>query len=140
MFNAKIYTVSIPSSGVALEEEHIAREVIAQWNNEEGENHGVVFLVTTTNCKDNTPDIFIFAIDNYVDEQKVEAAIATGAKVLLFFRSHHNEKNTIESDVRAIDKFRCKVLEKCVCVDYNNNDKFKVALITKLSNIRYNVF
>ena len=28
MFNAKVYTVSIPSSSVALEEEHIAREVI----------------------------------------------------------------------------------------------------------------
>ena len=28
MFNAKVYTVSIPSAGVALEEEHIAREVI----------------------------------------------------------------------------------------------------------------
>lgn len=27
MFNAKVYTVSIPSSGVALEEEYIAREV-----------------------------------------------------------------------------------------------------------------
>ena len=27
MFNAKVYTVSIPSSGVALEVEHIAREV-----------------------------------------------------------------------------------------------------------------
>ena len=35
MFNAKVYTVSIPSSSVALEEEHIAREVIAQWNIEE---------------------------------------------------------------------------------------------------------
>lgn len=43
MFNAKVYTVSIPSSGVALEEEHIAREVIARWNIEEGEKHGVVF-------------------------------------------------------------------------------------------------
>ena len=35
MFNAKVYTISIPSSGVALEE-HIAREVTAQWNIEEG--------------------------------------------------------------------------------------------------------
>lgn len=32
MFNAKVYTVRIPSSCVALEEEHIAREVIARWN------------------------------------------------------------------------------------------------------------
>lgn len=86
MYNAKVFLVSIPSSGVALEEEHIAREVIARWNVEEGERHGVAFLTVPNNCKDITPDIFIFAIDNYVDEQKVDAAIATGAKVMLFFR------------------------------------------------------
>ena len=43
MFNAKVYTVSIPSSGVALEEELIAREVIARWNIEEGEKQDRCF-------------------------------------------------------------------------------------------------
>ena len=28
MFNAKVYTVSIPSSSIVLEEEHIAREMV----------------------------------------------------------------------------------------------------------------
>jgi len=77
MFNAKVYTVSIPSSGVALEEEHIAREVIARLNIEEGKKHGVVYLTIPCNYLDITPDIYIFAIDNLVDEQKVEAAIQT---------------------------------------------------------------
>ncbi len=36
MYQSKVYTVSNPSSGVALEEEHKAREVIARWNIEEG--------------------------------------------------------------------------------------------------------
>ena len=36
MFTAKVFTVYIPSSGVALEEEHIAREVLTQWNIENG--------------------------------------------------------------------------------------------------------
>jgi len=132
MFNAKVYTVSIPSSGVVLEEEHIAREVIARWNIEEGEKHGVAYLTIPSNCKDITPDIFIFAIDNYVDEQKVEAAIATGAKVLLFFRSEHDEKNTINSEVKAIAVFRSKVQEKCTCIDYNNNNDFENALKAEL--------
>ena len=133
MFNAKVYTVSIPSSGVALEEEHIAREVIARWNIEEGEKHGVVFLTLPNNYRGVTPDIFIFAIDNYVDEQKVDTAIQTGAKVLLFFRSHHDEKNTIESEVKKIEAFRAKVQEKCICVDYDNNNKFEKALSAALS-------
>lgn len=135
MFNAKVYTVSIPSSGVAMEEEHISREVIARWNIEEGEKHGVAFLIVPSNCKDITPDVFIFAIDNYVDEQKVDAAIATGAKVLLFFRSHHDEKNTIESEVKAIEEFRGEVLDKCSCVDYNNKNYFGETLVTELSRI-----
>ena len=133
MYNSKVYTVSIPSSGVALEEEHIAREVIARWNIEEGEKHGVVFLTLPNNYRGVTPDIFIFAIDNYVDEQKVDTAIQTGAKVLLFFRSHHDEKNTIESEVKKIEAFRAKVQEKCICVDYDNNNKFEKALSAALS-------
>ena len=132
MFNAKVYTVCIPSSGVALEEEHIAREVIARWNIEEGEKHGVAFLVTPNNYKDVTPDIYIFAIDNYVDEQKVEAAIATGAKVMLFFCSHHDEKNTIENEVKAIANFRIRMLLKCNTFEYNNNDDFEKALKTAI--------
>ena len=106
MFNAKVYTVSIPSSGVALEEEYIAREVIARWIIEEGEKHGVVYLTIPNNYRGITPDIYIFVIDNYVDERKVDAAIQTCAKVMLFFNSHHDEKNTIESEVRAIDALK----------------------------------
>lgn len=135
MFEAKVYTVSIPSSGVALEEEHIAREVIARWNIEEGEKHGEAFLLIPGNYAYITPDIFIFAIDNYVDQQKVEAAIATGVKVLLFFRSHHDKKNTMKSEVKAIAEFRSKVQDKCVCVDYNNKSEFTDCLWTLLSEV-----
>lgn len=115
MFNAKVYTVSIPSSGVALEEEHIAREVIARWNIEEGEKHGVVFLTIPNNYRDITPDIYIFVIDNYVDEQKVETTIQTGAKVLLFFRIHHDENNTMESELMTIKAFRA-IAQKKMCL------------------------
>ena len=133
MFNAKVYTVSIPSSGVALEEEHIAREVIARWNIEDGEKRGEVFLAIPSNYRGITPDIYIFAIDNYVDEQKVESAIQTGAKVMLFFRGHHDDKNTIESEVKKIEAFRIKVQEKCVCVDYRCKSNYEDALEAMLS-------
>jgi hypothetical protein len=42
-----------------------------------------------------------------------------GAMVMLFFCSHHDEKNTIESEVKKIEAFRAKVQEKCVCMVYN---------------------
>ena len=135
MFEAKVYTVCIPSSGVALEEEHIAREVIARLNIEEGEKHGVTFLTVPNNYSGKTPDIFIFAIDNYVDEQKVEMVITTGAKVLLFFRTHHDEKNTMESELKRIEVFREKVQGKCESFTYNSKSDFEEALKLKLSVI-----
>lgn len=134
MFNAKVYTVSIPSSGVALEEEHIAREVIARWNIEEGEKHGVAFLAIPNNYRGITPDIYIFVIDNYVDEQKVEAAIQTGAKVMLFFNSYHDEKNTIESEVKAVENFLDSNKGKCVICDYKLKE-FEESLKATLSNL-----
>ena len=80
--------------------------MIARWIIEEGEKHGVVYLTIPNNYRGITPDIYLFVIDNYMDERKVDAAIQTGAKVMLFFNSHHDEKNTIESEVRAIDALK----------------------------------
>lgn len=135
MFNAKVYTVSIPSSGVALEEEHIAREVIARWNIEEGEKHGVVYLTIPNNYRGITPDIYIFVIDNYVDERKVDAAIQTCAKVMLFFNSHHDEKNTIESEVKVVEVLKKEMKSKCVCCDFNGKAEFEKAIAEALQTI-----
>ena len=93
----------------------------------------MVFLAIPNNYRSITPDIYIFAIDNYVDEQKVEAAIQIGVKVMLFFRSHHDEKNTIESEVKKIEAFREKVQDMSVCVDYNGKNDFETALEAVLS-------
>ena len=121
MFNAKVHTVSNLFSSIALEEEHIVREVIDRWNIEEGEKHEVVFLTIPNNYRDITPDIYIFVIDNYVDENKVEKSIQTGAKVMLFFNRHHDANNTMASELKAIDDFREKVQVSCVCIDYKNS-------------------
>lgn len=106
--------------------------MIARWNIEEGEKQGVAFLAIPNNYRGITPDIYIFVIDNYVDEQKVEAAIQTGAKVMMYFSSHHDEKNTIESEVKKFEAFRSRVQNKCICVDYNNNQVFEQALGAEL--------
>lgn len=119
MFNAKVYTVSIPSSGVALEEEYMAREVIARWNMEEGEKHGVVFLTIPRNYGGITLDIYIFAIDNYVDVKKVETAIQTDAKVKLFFCSHQDEENTIPAELKEVEALKNNKVPNCVKVSYN---------------------
>ncbi len=67
-----------------------------------------------------------------MDEQKVEAAIQTGAKVVLFFSSHHDEKNTIESEVKAIESFRSGLKDRCVCGEFESKCKFEAALEKEL--------
>ena len=136
MYQAKVYTVMIPSSGVALEEEHITREVIARWNIEEGEKHGVMFLTIPNNYRGITPDIYIFAIDNYMDERRVEAAIQTGTKVMLFFRSHHDDRNTIEDELKSINELRAKEQGRFVFVDYSSSSDFAESLLVELSRVQ----
>lgn len=132
MFTSKVYTVSIPSSGIVLEEERIAREVIIRWSIENGEKTGIVLLPIPSDCKDITPDIYIFTIDNYVEIAKVEAAVATGAKVFLFFRKSHDENNTIASELQAIQTLRSSI--KATCIDYNGPSDFKQVLIQTIEN------
>jgi len=92
----------------------------------------VAFLTVPNNYRGITPDIYIFAIDNYVNEQKVQTAIQTGAKVMLFFRNYHDDENTLESEMRKIKAFRVRVQDKCTCVDYNNKQAFEQVLSESL--------
>lgn len=81
----------------------------------------MVFLTIPNNYRGITPDIYIFVIDNYMDESKVRTSIQTGAKVMLFFNSHHDANNTMASELRSIADFREKVQVSCVCIDYKNS-------------------
>lgn len=79
MYTATIHTVSIVSPGVTIEEGHIARETLNRWNATFGKEKAKVFLPLPLDSTAE-PDIYIFAIDNFVDKTKVEAAIATGPR------------------------------------------------------------
>lgn len=125
MYTATIHTVSIVSPGVTIEEEQIARETLNRWNAENGKEKGKVFLPRPSDSTAE-PDIFIFAIDNFVDKTKVEAAIATGAKVILFFRNSHDENNTLTSELQAIQEIKAST--KAICIEYNGPATFSQSL------------
>lgn len=112
--------------------------MIARSNNEEGEKHGVAYLTIPNNYTGITRDIYIFVIHIYVDESKVEAAIQTGAKVMLFFNSHHDEKNTIESEVKAVEAFKNEMESKCVCCEFSGKADFEIILANALEKVQYN--
>lgn len=72
-----------------MKEERIAQDVLARWNCQHGEEKGVIYLQVPQEME---PNVYAFLIDNLVDTAKIDAAIATGAEVVLFFSSHHDEK------------------------------------------------
>lgn len=126
MYTAKVYPVSIVSPGVTIEEEHIARETLNQWNATSGKEKEIIFLPLPSDTT-TEPDIYVMPIDNFVEVAKVEAAIATGARVFLFFRKYHDAGNTISTELKAIQELmRCT---KATCVDYNSPSDFKQVLI-----------
>ena len=86
------------------------------------------FLQFLNNYRGITPDIYIFLIDNYEVESKVETAVETGAKVMLFFNYHHDEKNTISIEVKAVKVFRKELKSKYICVEFSGKFGFDAVL------------
>lgn len=136
MYTAKVYTVSIVSPGVTLEEEHIARETLNRWNAENGAEKGKVFLPLPSDTTAE-PDIYVMPIDNYVDITKAKAIIATNKPVILLFREFHDEENTIPAELRDVEALRNNKASNCVIATYNGSEDFMKALITTIEQIEY---
>lgn len=124
MFEAKVYKVSIVSSGITLAEEHFAQEVIERWNREQAEEKQIVFI-PFSGIPNGEADLYVFPIDNFVDAAKVEAAIETTSPVLLLFNKSHDPDNTMSSELEDIRILRSKLNGRCTCVDYNGPAEFK---------------
>lgn len=121
MFTAKIYKICIASASGAMKEERIAQDVVARWNCQNGETKGVIYLQVP---QEMAPDVYVFVVDNFVDTAKIDAAIATGARVVLFFAEYHDANNTMASELKTIVDFREKIQNSCVCIDYKNSAEF----------------
>ena len=128
MFTAQVYRIAIPSAGTILKEDRIVHEAISRWSAVNGEKAGTILLPIPSECADVVPDIYIFNIDNYVDAAKVESAIATGARVVLFFRQSHDPGNTVSGELKAVEEFREKVQGICPCYQYNDSLDYENAL------------
>ena len=104
-----------------MKEERVAHDVVARWNCQQGEERRVIFLQVP---QETVPDVYVFLIDNFVDTAKIDAAIATGARVVLFFAEYHDANNTMASELKTIVDFREKIQNGCVCIDYKNSAEF----------------
>ena len=131
MYTATIYTVSIVSPGVTIEEEHIAKESLNRWNAENGKEKGNVFLPLPLDSTAE-PDIYVLPIDNYVDTAKAKTIIATGKPVILLFSEYHDEKNTIPAELKDVEALKNEKASNCIKASYNGNRNFQQVLIATL--------
>lgn len=134
MYTAKVYTVSIVSPGVTIEEEHIARETLNRWNAENGKEKGKVFLPLPSDSTEE-PDIYVLPIDNYVDTAKAKTIIATGKPVILLFSEYHDEDNTIPAELKDVEALKNAKAPNCVKASYNGNRYFHQVLIVTLESL-----
>lgn len=134
MYTATIHTVSIVSPGVTIEEEHIAREILNRWNAENGKEKGKVFLPLPSDSTAD-PDIYVLPIDNYVDNAKAKATIATGKPVILLFSEYHDEDNTIPAELKVVEALKNAKAPNCVKATYKGLEDFRKALIVTLESL-----
>lgn len=134
MYTATIFTVSIVSPGVTIEEEHIAREILNRWNAENGKEKGKVFLPLPSDSTAE-PDIYVLPIDNYVDTEKANTIISTGKPVILLFSEYHDEDNTIPAELKDVEALKNAKAPNCVKASYNGNRDFQRILIATLESL-----
>ena len=136
MYTATIYTVSIVSPGVTIEEEHIARETLNRWNAENGKEKGKVFLPLSS---DSTvePDIYVLPIDNYVDTVKANIIFATGKPAILLFSEYHDEEKTIPAELKDVDALKNIKASNRVMTTYNGRNEFEQTLVPFFESIKY---
>ena len=134
MYTATIHTVSIVSPGVTLEEEHIARETLNRWNAENGKEKGKVFLPLPSDSSAEA-DIYVLPIDNYVDNAKAKAIIATGKQVILLFSESHDEENTIPVELKDVEALKNTKASNTITATYNGIKDFQQVLIATLESL-----
>ncbi len=122
IFTAKVYKICVASASGAMKEERIAQDMVACWNCQNGEAKEVIYLQVP---QEMAPDVNVFLIDNFVDSLVIDAAIATGVNVAVFFLIFHDPRNTISSEIEAIEKLRERIQDSCVCIDYNGSSDFE---------------
>jgi len=134
MYTAKVYTVSIVSPGVTIEEEHIARETLNRWNATFGKEKAKIYLPLPSDSTAE-PDIYVLPIDNYVDTAKAKAIIATNKPVILLFSEYHDEENTIPVELKDVEAIKDTKATNTITATYNGSRDFQQVLIATLESL-----
>jgi hypothetical protein len=139
MFTAKVYNVMVGSLSGIMEEVTVAKGVIREWNQQNAERNGKVFLNVdwTSKGKDvKKIDVVIGIVGNWLeDTELIDACITEGKQVMLFFNSFQDPKNTIASEHDDVKAFRDGMLGRCDCVEFRSTTELKQLLEAGINTI-----
>lgn len=139
MFTAKVYNVMVGSLSGITEEVTVVREVIRNWNQENVERDGKLFMNMDWNEKiDDVQkiDVVIGLVDNWIEKTElVEACIKSGKRVILFFNAFADPGNTIESEHQAVAAFRKRMQSHCRCLEFRGSAQLKQRVVEAIGEI-----
>ena len=132
MFTAKVYRVLVKSAGNTQEENFTALKMLEDWNANQGEKTGKVFIpVKPTNGQCPLPevDVLIGIVGSFISDQEFfKAYVDAGKKVLLFFNTVHDASSSMKSEVQEIDAFKEQMGPLCSCLSYRGTADFSDVL------------
>lgn len=139
MFTAKVYRVLVKSAGNTHEDCFTALKVLEDWNANQGEATGKVFIPVKPaddRCLTAEVDILIGIVGSYIQDQEFfKANVEEGKIVLLFFNAVHNDCNSMKSEVQEVAEFKEQMGPLCTCLSYSDSAAFADALNWGLSTI-----
>lgn len=105
-----------------MEEVYVAKDVIRDWNQENAERTGKLFM--PVECQD--ADVMIGIVGNRVEKTAtVQQMVESGKKVMLFFNAFQDPKNTIPSEREEMIAFKAMMQGRCYCGEYNGSDELE---------------
>ena len=115
-----------------MEEVYVAKEVIRNWNQEHAEREGKLFLLVDSPMED--VDVLIGIVGNWIDKpESVLQMVEAGKKVMLFFNTFQDPKNTIPSERDEMISFKEQMKDRCLCIEYGRKVELERKIEEQLS-------
>ena len=136
MFTAKVYRVLVKSAGNTYEDCYTALKVLEDWNANQGEATGKVFIPikpAEDRCLLPEVDVLIGIVGSFIQDQKFfKANVEAGKRVLLFFNAVHIDYNSMKSEVQEVAEFKEQMEPLCTCLSYCGSSEFTETLVGSL--------
>jgi len=136
MFTANVYRVMVCSLSGTIEEVSVVRDVVRRWNQVNAERSGKVYMLVEESAHHDDVDVMICIVGSWVEKTEVvDAFIAAGKKVMLFFNGYHDPKKTIQIEEKDVFVFKHRIQDSCNTDEYKGMDDLKRIVEVELETL-----